>query len=169
MINVRWISSPLLKETVIHFDKDLVRSALRITLSGARSWIVQYRPGGGGRGQTARRMTLGSISTLTPDEARRAARDVLARARLGEDPAGTRAKDCETPTFRTFAERIRPKRPPRSEAVTGTNNRIYLLKHAAPYLGGLKLTANTSGKSASAYGIGKLSRSWQTGWLRPWP
>ena len=140
-------------KTVIHFDKDLAGFGLRITPSGARSWIVQYRPGGGGRGQTARRMTLGSISTLTPDEARRAARDVLARARLGEDPAGTRAKDRETPTFKTFAERyLAEEAAAKLKPRTITNYRIYLLKHAAPDLGGLKLTAITSAE------VGKLHR-----------
>jgi integrase len=140
-------------KTVIHFDKDLAGFGLRITPSGARSWIVQYRPGGGGRGQTARRMTLGSISTLTPDEARRAARDVLARARLGEDPAGTRAKDRETPTFKTFAERyLAEEAAAKLKPRTVTNYRIYLLKHAAPDLGGLKLTAITSAE------VGKLHR-----------
>ena len=140
-------------KTIIHFDKDLAGFGLRITPSGARSWIVQYRPGGGGRGQTARRMTLGSISTLTPDEARRVARDVLARARLGEDPAGRRAKDRETPTFKTFAERyLAEEAAAKLKPRTVTNYRIYLLKHAAPDLGGLKLTAITSAE------VGKLHR-----------
>ena len=53
--------------TVLYFDTDLPGFGLRITSSDARAWIVQYRPHGGGRGQTARRMTLGSTSALTPE------------------------------------------------------------------------------------------------------
>ena len=140
-------------KTVIYFDSELAGFGLRITPSGARSWIVQYRPGGGGRGQTARRMTLGSASTLTPEEARRAARDLLARARLGADPARARAKDRVTPTFKAFADRyLAEEAAAKLKPRTVTNYRIYLLKHAVPDLGGLKLTAITSAE------VGKLHR-----------
>jgi integrase len=55
--------------------------------SGVKSWICEYRPHGGGRGVAKKRVTLGKTSQLTPDQARKAAADILAAVRLGGDPA----------------------------------------------------------------------------------
>ena len=57
-----------------------------------KSWIVEYRPHGGGRGVAKRRATLGKVGTLTPDQARKKAADMLAQVRLGADPAAERAE-----------------------------------------------------------------------------
>src|SRR4051794_22187507 len=85
-------------KTAIYYDTDLKGFGLRVTSSNARAWIVEYRPGNGGRGVASRRMTIGSAGTLTVDEARRKARDVLASARLGGDPALELTRRRETPT-----------------------------------------------------------------------
>ena len=54
-------------------------------------FIAQYRVGGG-RGSRQRRYTLGVFGKITADEARAKAKDVLARAHLGEDTAEERDK-----------------------------------------------------------------------------
>ena len=73
------------------FDK-LKGSGLRVFPSGKKSWIVEYRPGEGGRSTAKRRMTIGAVGTLTPDEARSKAEKLLAQARLGNDPAAAKAE-----------------------------------------------------------------------------
>ena len=85
-------------------------------------------------------MVLGSINTLTPDQARSAARDVLAHVALGEDPAASRPGAREIPNFRDFAERYlaeeaKAKLKPR----TVVNYQIYIREHATPVIGNLKL------------------------------
>lgn len=60
------------------FDDTLKGFGLRIFPSGQKSWILEYRPAGGGRGVSKRRVTLGPSESLTPDEARRAASQFLA-------------------------------------------------------------------------------------------
>jgi integrase len=85
-------------------------------------------------------MVLGSASTLTPDQARNAARDILARVALGEDPAASRSAAREMPTFREFAarylaEEAKAKLKPR----TVVNYEIYLRRHAIPLIGRMKL------------------------------
>ena len=62
----------------IAYDKRLSGFGVRISPKGSKSWIVEYRPHGGGRAVSKKRITLGPISTLTPEEARKAAREVLA-------------------------------------------------------------------------------------------
>ena len=75
----------------VAFDADLAGFGVRVMPSGVKSWIVEYRPNGGGRGVAKRRATLGKVGQLTPDQARRAAADMLAQVRLGSDPAAEKA------------------------------------------------------------------------------
>jgi integrase len=72
----------------VFFDEDLPGFGLRVRESGARTWLVQYDYGG-----RVRRLTLGSVAKMTLAQARKEARDKLARVQLGEDPAGDKAED----------------------------------------------------------------------------
>jgi integrase len=56
------------KRTVVVYDNTLPGFGLRITKAGSKSWIVEYRPGGG-RSSPTRRITLGNIATLPADKA----------------------------------------------------------------------------------------------------
>ena len=76
---------------VIYYDSELKGFGLKVSPAGGKTWCVEYRPGARGRSVAKRRMVLGSASTLTPDQARNAARDILARVALGEDPAASRS------------------------------------------------------------------------------
>jgi hypothetical protein len=51
-------------------------------------------------------MKIDRTSRMTPDEARAQAKEILARVRLGDDPAGDRAAARETPTVGAFAEQF---------------------------------------------------------------
>ncbi len=124
------------------YDTDLTGFGLRVMPSGYKSWIVEYRPGDGGRLVAKKRMTIGATSKITAEQARRKARDILSAAHLGADPAGDRAKNRETPTFREFIGRyiseeaelkLRPK--------TVDNYRIYFRKHVVPKIGSMKINA----------------------------
>src|SRR5262252_8328435 len=71
-----------------HFvwDDTLIGFGVRVQPTGAKSYIVKYRAGSG-RGAPTRRVTLGRVGTLTPDEARALARKTLAAVPHGGDPA----------------------------------------------------------------------------------
>lgn len=86
---VNAIAAPETGELVV-MDADLPGFGVRVMASGAKSFFVRYRVGGG-RGAPMRRLTIGRTETLTPEKARDAARSILARVRLGEDPAGDKA------------------------------------------------------------------------------
>ncbi|MGK2922367.1 MAG: tyrosine-type recombinase/integrase, partial [Methyloceanibacter sp.] len=67
------------------WDVDLKGFGLRVSPAGVRTYVVRYRIGGGRTG-TLQQVSLGRHGTLTPDEARDAARTVLANVTRGEDP-----------------------------------------------------------------------------------
>jgi integrase len=122
--------------TYIAFDAELPGFGVRVTPAGAKSWIAEYRPGSGGRRVPKKRVTLGSVATLLPDHARKAAKDILARARLGEDEAADRASRRNALSISELAQRylkedIRPIRKPSTAALY----EIYIRLHIDPAIG----------------------------------
>ncbi len=83
-----------------HWDRDLPGFGLRVFPSGRRSYVVQYRAAG-----RTRRMALGAHGALSPDEARRQARQVLAAVGRGDNPAADRAAAKRAPSVSEFCER----------------------------------------------------------------
>ncbi len=121
------------------FDDELRGFGLRIYPSGEKSWIVEYRPAGGGRAATKRRLKLGSVGSLTPEQARKSAADVLAKVRLGGDPARERTEARRALTFQELtevflAEHVEAKRKVR----TASQYRDLLQRLAIPKLGRVK-------------------------------
>jgi len=68
------------------FDTDIKGFGVRVMPTGVRSFIVEYRPGVGGRSVAKRRLTLGRYGAMTVDQARTAALNALAHIR--QPPAG---------------------------------------------------------------------------------
>jgi integrase len=133
---------PTVSRPTVFYDDSLKGFGLRVTPSGARSWIVEYRPGHGGRTVAKRRMTIGSVKTLTPEKARETAGKILARVELGEDPARLRSEARRGASLGDLLdayldEHIKPKRKPHTKQ-TFTS---YANVHIRPALG--DRTANT--------------------------
>lgn len=69
------------------WDADPVGFGLKVTPSGGRIFVYQYRAMRTGRaGTVARRYTIGPYGKLTPDQARKRARELAAIVALGDDP-----------------------------------------------------------------------------------
>jgi integrase len=120
------------------WDGKLVGFGLRVQPTGARTYVVKYRPGSG-RGAPTKRVTLGRVGTLTPDEARTLARKTLAAVAHGSDPAALRAVERRASTLRELteiflAEHVNAKRKP----TTATHYRSLLEKIVLPELGSRK-------------------------------
>ncbi|MGH6801356.1 MAG: integrase arm-type DNA-binding domain-containing protein [Methylocella sp.] len=77
----------------IAFDDDVKGFGLRVMPSGGKSYILEYRPGAGGRATAKKRLTLGKHSSMTAELARRAALEALARIRLGDDPQAEKNRE----------------------------------------------------------------------------
>ena len=81
-LNINALKIPEGKSEIIVFDEQLPGFGIRIRAGGKRSWVCQYRVGG----SKQRRVSVGSVEALDPDEARKRAREILARVQLGGDP-----------------------------------------------------------------------------------
>lgn len=88
------------------FDSEIKGFGLRVFPSGAKSWIFEYKGSEGGRRASTRRVTIGAVGTLTPDEARSLADLLRAKVRLGGDPQKEKTAQREAPTLAEVAERF---------------------------------------------------------------
>src|SRR5690606_7366965 len=98
-------------------DTEIKGFGVRINRRGGKVWIVEYRPGSGGRGVHTKRVKIGATNVLTVEEARKAAKTILAKARLGDDLADQREIDRGMPTIEEYSktfmeEHVRAKRKP---------------------------------------------------------
>ena len=124
----------------VAFDADLPGFGIRVMPTGSKSWIVEYRPHGGGRGVAKKRLTIGKSGTLTADQARRAAADILAKVRLGSDPA---AEQNERRAAITVADLI--------EAFEGDHVQGKMKKQTGrSYVAGLNLLRDAHGSQKAA-------------------
>src|SRR4051794_23092889 len=83
----------------IVWDSVLKGFGLRIFTTGVKTWIFDYRPGEGGRRQVKKRITIGKVGDLTPDQARRKAEEFRAQVKLGGDPQADKALKRQSLTF----------------------------------------------------------------------
>ena len=71
------------------WDTEVKGFGLRIGANNSKAYVVEYRPGAGGRNATKRRYTIGKHgSPWTPDTARTEAKRILGLVADGKDPAG---------------------------------------------------------------------------------
>ena len=76
---------------------------LRVSPSGSKSWVFEYRAGEGGRRVAKKRVTLGSVGDFTPDEARKHADMLRAKTKMGEDPQARKAENRKAMTVAELA------------------------------------------------------------------
>lgn len=103
------------------WDADLLGFGVRVQPSGTKAYIVKYRAGSG-RTAPTRRMTLGSVGKLTPDQARNLAKKALSAVVHGADPAAEKAAEKRAETLGDLAD-------------------LFLIEHAE-----LKLKSGTSSR-----------------------
>jgi integrase len=131
------------RKQYVAYDTDLTGFGVRIMPSGAKSWVIEYRPGGGGRAVRSVRLSLGPTTQLTPDEARRLARDRLADARRGHDPAQRRREERVTPSLAAVIDAFLVDVRATRRATTAIGYTHYLRSIVSPELGTRKLTTIT--------------------------
>ena len=84
---IKSLALPAGKGETIVFDDDVPGFGLRLREGGSRSYIFQYKIG-----TKHRRIALGPVTAIDIGNARETAKDLYARVRLGQDPAGAKAE-----------------------------------------------------------------------------
>lgn len=120
---------PAGKAEALIFDQDLPGFGLRVRAGGKRTWIAQYR-----LGTKQRRVTLGTTETIEPDEARKRAKEALAKVSLGADPQNEKrnAKEQASVTLGAMVPRYLAYAARRQTAAYHADATRYLHRHWAP-------------------------------------
>jgi integrase len=125
------------------YDTEVTGFGLKQMPSGVLSWTVEYRPGAGGRGVAKKRIVIGTPKTMTPEQARKAAADLLARVRLGEDPAASRSAERKSITVGDLLGAYMDDRIAKRKPGTAALYASYIRRHLGPALGKHRATAVT--------------------------
>ena len=99
----------------IAWDNRLTGFGVRVHPTGAKSFIVNYRSGDGGRKAPNKRVVIGRYGKVAPDQARRLAQKVLGKVASGDDPAEERAEARAMPTLGDAFEDYMAANPNRSK------------------------------------------------------
>ena len=117
---------------VIIWDMDVPGLGLRITTSGAKSFILKTRIGGG-RAAPIKKPTLGKVGDLTLDQARTKAREWKTLAKDGNDP--TRHKEESGRTVADLCTRYMGSHAPRKRS--GGDDQVKIDQHILRRIGKL--------------------------------
>lgn len=123
------------------YDTEVKGFGVRMTPSGTATYILEYRPDGGGRNVTKKRMSLGRVGEMTPEEARNLARNRLSEVRHGQDPLGDRQTKRREMTVNGLIDQWDEENPPgrRTGRPMEPRTKAYTLSrlrhHAVPILG----------------------------------
>src|SRR2546423_15358298 len=85
---------------VFVWDGELRGFGLRVRPGGTKTYVLQYRTRG-----RQRRMTIGRVGPMTPDDARKSALKLLAQVAHGGDPSGERANERHSVTVKALCQR----------------------------------------------------------------
>lgn len=152
------VALPPTDRTTILYDPDLVGFGIRVSPAssknpgGTRTWVLEYRPGHGGRRASKRRISLGRLEVVSADVARAKAQDILADLRInGIDPLEQITKARTAPTVDGLRERyFAATNPHRKESTRRLYDGLWRV-HISPRVGSLTLDQLTKIKIADLH------------------
>ncbi len=128
-------------KTRYYFDDELTGFGLYRTATGTGTWFAEFRPVAGG---SKKRMKLGRVGILKPNEAREAARKAIAHAGLGKDLAKERSNERASVSVRTLVSTyIEDFVAANKKAASAEFYRTIAKKHIDPRIGSNKAVTLT--------------------------
>lgn len=113
------------------YDTELPGFLVLCQSTGRKAYLVRFKTPGG----SWRKLQLGLCAELSPEDARDMAREALAAARRGEDPA----RDRTAPTVAQLAEEFTRRHAARLKPGTARNYEILWRRHILPRIGSLRV------------------------------
>lgn len=123
------------------WDTEIKGFGLRVRRNGHRVYVLEYRPGAGGRSAPKRRVTIGKHgSPWTPEAARNEARRLLGIVAAGSDPALDKAGRKAAPTVADMAQRfLEEHADTKRKPATAKQYRRLLIQFIGPAVGRKKV------------------------------
>lgn len=131
-------ATPRASEYEVH-DGEIPGLALRVYPNQRKVYTLYYRNAEGRK----RRLTLGTHGAITPQQARRLAKDRLAEVTRGGDPAGERRRARQAPDLAALVERYRQEHLAHKKPSTRVRAEGLIRRLIVPALGKMKAEAVT--------------------------
>lgn len=130
------------------FDELIPGFGVRVSPSGVRSYLVQYR----NSQRRSRRLTIGKHGTITTDQARDRARKILAAVLDGDDPVNDKQAFRKAPTVNDLLDRYLVEHvDAKNASSTADEVRRLVDKKIRPILGTHKVASVTSNDMQSLH------------------
>ncbi len=133
-------AAPQKSKRYIIWDSELSGFGLRISPSGNKTYILRYRPDGGGRSAPKRFLSIGRQSTLTAEQARAKARKIFGAVLNGADPAKELKSKRKELTLAALVEHYEHEGMGHFKERTRQYTLARLHNHVLPLLGKRKVT-----------------------------
>jgi integrase len=129
------------------WDQSCKGFGIRITASGARAFLLNYRHQG-----RQRQITLGSFPTWSTSQARIRARELQRQVDSGTDPLGERQAALSAPTVNDLCQNYITHRLPSLRASSQRANMGYMRRYILPAIGSRKVASVSHADIASLHG-----------------
>jgi integrase len=123
------------------WDAKTTGFGLRVRPNGRKVYVVEYRPGEGGRSAAKRRFTIGPHgSPWTVETARAEARRVLSLVEQGKDPAAEKQADKKSETMSDLCQRFLDEHAAEhKKASSAAADQRNIRNHVLPLMGKLRV------------------------------
>src|SRR5262249_1178752 len=123
------------RNQVIYFDSEVSGLAVRVTASGVRSFILDYRT----RSGRQRRYTIGRVGEWTIGAARAEARELKQQIAQGGDPMAERRSTRAAPSVADLCERFMQEHLPKKRPLTQRDYKLIINTQILPKLAAVKV------------------------------